>query len=526
MVIVLLADGFEEIEALTPVDVLRRVGLDVKTVGMNGKIVCGSHSIPVICDLLPEEVELSAVSLAIFPGGMPGAENLNSHPFTDKVIDAVTKNGGRLAAICAAPLVFGRRGLLSGKRATCYPGFEGELVGALVEARGVVTDGNITTAKGMGVSLKFAEELVALTLGEERARDISAAVMQETPYEAKEDNLGFHLTAQDEEDIEEISDRADTITKFYEERDISIRVSSIDRGHIITSFGIEADDNTDSEKIYSLAAELKDVIKRNVRFYKSGERVVMIEIPHNRCEKVYLKNTVSSFEFVNAPSATTVAMGMDCARNPVFADVKRGSGMIVGGDSAYSRISFLHNIIISICEKASPKEVKFAIIGEDFSAYHALPHLYGEVACDCDSAKALLKKIATEKTENNPGTALFVVCDLDRIYCDAKEYIDDILKNGGERGIYVIFSMGRECNISADTLSEIKCRACFRTSDEELSKKIIGTADAEKLIHGSDMLLRIMNAKTPIRLTSPEVTPEELCGFISEYSEKYSSYKN
>ena len=109
MVIVLLADGFEEIEALTPVDILRRVGLDVKTVGMNGKIVCGSHSIPVICDLLPEEVELSAVSLAIFPGGMPGAENLSSHPFTDKVIDAVTKNGGRLAAICAAPLVFGRR---------------------------------------------------------------------------------------------------------------------------------------------------------------------------------------------------------------------------------------------------------------------------------------------------------------------------------------------------------------------------------------------------------------------------------
>ena len=162
MVIVLLADGFEEIEALTPVDVLRRVGLDVKTVGMNGKIVCGSHSIPVICDLVPEEVELSAVSLAIFPGGMPGAENLNAHPFTDKVINAVTQNGGRLAAICAAPLVFGRRGLLMGKRATCYPGFEGELVGALLEDGGVVTDGNITTAKGMGVSLKFAEELVAL----------------------------------------------------------------------------------------------------------------------------------------------------------------------------------------------------------------------------------------------------------------------------------------------------------------------------------------------------------------------------
>ncbi|MBQ8320851.1 MAG: DJ-1/PfpI family protein [Clostridia bacterium] len=526
MVIVLLADGFEEIEALTPVDMLRRAGLDVKTVGMNGKIVCGSHRIPVICDLLPEEVELSAVSLAIFPGGMPGAENLNSHPFTDKVIDAVTKNGGRLAAICAAPLILGRRGLLSGKCATCYPGFEGELTGAVISDESVVTDGNITTAKGMGVSLKFAEELIMLTLGEDKARELSVAVMQEVPYEAKKDNLGFHLTAKDEEDIEEISERADAITHFYEERGISIRVCSIDRGHIVTAFGIEADDNTDAERIYSLAGELEDIIKRKVRFYKSIENTVMIEIPHNRCEKVYLKDAVSSFEFVNAPSATTVAMGMDTSRNPVFADAKRASGMLVGGDSASSRISFLHNIIISICKKASPDEANFAIVGKELEAYCTLPHLYGKVARNADSEKALLKKIVAEKMSDKPGTVLFVVCDLDMICAEAREYVDYILKNGKEHGIYVLASVGRECSISADALSEIKCRACFRTSDAELSKKVIGTDDASKLVYGSDMLLRIMNAKTPIRLTTPEVTPEELCGFISEYAKKYASYEN
>lgn len=162
MVVILLADGFEEIEALTPVDMLRRSGIEVKTVGLNGKIVVGSHGIAVVADILPNEVELDKVELAIFPGGMPGSLNLDKHPFTDKVIAAVLEKGGRLAAICAAPLVLGRRGLLSGRSATCFPGFEGELIGANVTGEEFVTDGNITTGRGMDVSLPFAKELVSL----------------------------------------------------------------------------------------------------------------------------------------------------------------------------------------------------------------------------------------------------------------------------------------------------------------------------------------------------------------------------
>ncbi len=178
MIIVLLADGFEEVEALTPVDILRRAGLDVKTVGMNGKIVCGSHKIPVICDLEPSEVNKEEVSLVIFPGGMPGSLNLDAHPFTDEIISSVNENGGRLAAICAAPLVLGRRGLLKGKRATCYPGFENELLEAVTVTGAVVTDGNITTSRGMGTALAFAKELVSLILGKAKADEISAAIME------------------------------------------------------------------------------------------------------------------------------------------------------------------------------------------------------------------------------------------------------------------------------------------------------------------------------------------------------------
>ena len=178
MIAILLADGFEEIEALTPLDVLRRAGLDVRTVAIGSKIAVGSHGIPVICDIEADEVNENELSMVIFPGGMPGSLNLDASPYADKFINAALKNGGRIAAICAAPLVLGRRGLLEGKEAICYPGFEEELRGAKISEKSVVTDANITTAKGMGVALPFALELVRLICGENKANEISKSVME------------------------------------------------------------------------------------------------------------------------------------------------------------------------------------------------------------------------------------------------------------------------------------------------------------------------------------------------------------
>ena len=178
MIAVLLADGFEEIEALTPLDMLRRAGLEVLTVGITSKIVVGSHGISVICDKLPEEVDLDMISTVILPGGMPGSLNLDASPFTDAILESVNARGGRIAAICAAPLLLGRRGLLEGRRATCYPGFEGELAGATVTDESVVTDGNITTARGMGVALEFSKELISLLVTKEKAEELSSAIME------------------------------------------------------------------------------------------------------------------------------------------------------------------------------------------------------------------------------------------------------------------------------------------------------------------------------------------------------------
>ena len=177
-VALLLANGFEEIEALTPLDVLRRAGVTVDTIGIGTKTVMGAHSIPVIADITDNEANADDYDAVIFPGGMPGATNLDSAEFTDRIIAAVTAKGGRLAAICAAPLVLGRRGLLNGKEATCYPGFEDELIGAKISPLGVVTDGMITTAKGMGVALAFAKELTALLVSPEISNKISVAIME------------------------------------------------------------------------------------------------------------------------------------------------------------------------------------------------------------------------------------------------------------------------------------------------------------------------------------------------------------
>ena len=180
MIAILLADGFEEIEALTPLDMLRRANLDVKTVSISDvKTVVGAHKIPVIADMTKDELDLSQLDYVIFPGGMPGAKNLDESEFTDKVIEAVTKNNGGLAAICAAPMILGKRGILNGKKAACYPGFEDTLLGAEISYMPAVRDGNIITARGMGAALDFAEEIISAISGKELSEKISRAIIRE-----------------------------------------------------------------------------------------------------------------------------------------------------------------------------------------------------------------------------------------------------------------------------------------------------------------------------------------------------------
>ena len=179
MVYMFLAQGFEEVEALAPLDLLRRAGVEIKTVGIGSKTVVGSHSIPVVADMVAEEFSDKAPEMIILPGGMPGTLNLDASETVHRAIDTAVKNGSHIAAICAAPMILGKLGLLNGKEAICYPGFEEHLSGATISSETVVNDGLVTTAKGMGVAVEFGLTLVALLKGQKIADDLRASTISE-----------------------------------------------------------------------------------------------------------------------------------------------------------------------------------------------------------------------------------------------------------------------------------------------------------------------------------------------------------
>lgn len=179
MIYVFLADGFEEIEALSPVDVLRRAGVEVKTVGVTGKTVSGSHKIPVTADIEISEATTEALEAVVLPGGIPGTPNLEGSPEVQSFIDYCAENGKYVCAICAAPSILGHKGLLDGRKATAYPTFKNELGKAEVSDDSVVCDGNFITAKGAGVSLKFGAMIASKFVGEQKAMAILASMQCE-----------------------------------------------------------------------------------------------------------------------------------------------------------------------------------------------------------------------------------------------------------------------------------------------------------------------------------------------------------
>lgn len=176
MVYVFLANGFEETEALVTVDLLRRAGLSVQTVGIGGKTVCGSHGISVSADVEDVDFVAKDTKAVVLPGGMPGTRHLEASHLVQDMLKLAVKENCFIAAICAAPSVLGHAGLLSGKRATCYPGFEPELIGATVVPDAAVRDGNIITGKGAGAVFDFSFAIIRALRGEEQATTVKEAI--------------------------------------------------------------------------------------------------------------------------------------------------------------------------------------------------------------------------------------------------------------------------------------------------------------------------------------------------------------
>lgn len=177
MFYIFFADGFEEVEAIATLDVVRRANIEIESVGIGSKNISGSHGITVICDRTIDEISVSdSLEGIILPGGMPGTTNLLNDVTLNNFIDFCNSKNLFICAICAAPMILGRKGLLNGKKAVCFPGFEDELSGAEISDEYVCVDGKIITAKGMGSAVKFGLAIVGEVLGNETAKKLESTL--------------------------------------------------------------------------------------------------------------------------------------------------------------------------------------------------------------------------------------------------------------------------------------------------------------------------------------------------------------
>ena len=176
MVCLFLADAFEIIEAMAPLDMLTRAGIDVKTVGVTGKTVTASCGVPITADITAEEFVFENIEAVILPGGMPGTLNLENSQVVQQAIDKAVAAALPVCAICAAPSVLGHKGLLEGKKVTAFPGFEEALYGAELAEEYVVTDGNFITARGAGVCIEFGLAIVKRLKDEATAEAIRRSI--------------------------------------------------------------------------------------------------------------------------------------------------------------------------------------------------------------------------------------------------------------------------------------------------------------------------------------------------------------
>ncbi len=177
MVYIFLADGFEEMEAVAPIDILRRANIEIKTVGVNNKTITSARNIKVTADILDSEAVFDNLEMIILPGGLMGTNNLKASLIVKKFIQYAFDNGLFIGAICAAPSILGQMGLLNGIEAICYSGFEQKLKGAIISSKKIVADKRIITANAAGSSIEFALLLVEVLKGKEIADKIKKQII-------------------------------------------------------------------------------------------------------------------------------------------------------------------------------------------------------------------------------------------------------------------------------------------------------------------------------------------------------------
>ena len=425
MVIVLLASGFEELEAITPVDILRRNNIDVRTVSVTTeKLITGTHGIQIAADLIASDVPLDSIDMLVLPGGMPGVKNLNATPVTKMFIDATLRNGGRLAAICAAPSIFGKHGMLTNIKATCFPGFENDLINAIVTNERVVTDKVFTTARDFSCATEFANELVRLSdemgikphdenenieesdeannilekffysLDEELifedsdesedddeseeldfdfdftkyipVTDPDELIKELAEEEAEEENLDFTpiITSDDTSIADELNETANIINETLASFRVSAKVTEIHKGPRVSRFVIVPKRGVKANSVTNLYNDIAiSLCREGIRMEAPmpGKAAIAIEVPNRNPEIVRYNDIIESEEYKSAAN-TVVPIGMDVMGTPVFYDVAKFPHALVCGATGMGKSVFMNTVLTSLISKSNPDELKLILI--------------------------------------------------------------------------------------------------------------------------------------------------------------------
>ncbi len=551
MIIVLLADGFEEIEALTPVDMLRRAGQEVKTVGISGKNVTGSHGITVVADAEPAEIDLSAVTLAVFPGGMPGATNLDASPYTDEVIRAVVRNGGRLAAICAAPLVFGRRGLLDGKTATCFEGFEKELRGAIISKRAVVTDGMITTASGMPAAYKFAEELVRLV--EDKKDDKKDEIIELDLQSTKEDEaIAIDPYAK------EIATRIiDTLACFNVKADIKLHAS----GPRFYQFALVPAKGVKVNAVSNLFSDIQlnlGIEGMRMEVPMPGKSAIGIEVPKKCADIVLTKDLWNEPEYSDKP-LTCIPLGKSIGGETVYMDIMKLPHLLIAGATGMGKSVISNTIITSLARKCDPSQLKMILIDPkkvEYTHYSSLPQLLCPVISDIQKAVGALKwaveemerrydllqelevskidsynqKVSEDPSLGSPLAKIVIFIDelsdlMIMARKPAEDYIMSIAQKARAAGIFLVIGTQRP---SVDVLTgvikaNIPSRISCKVASYNDSRTILEAAGAEKLLNNGDALYFAAGYAKPMRVQTAFISDGEIIEAVADSMKKYGA---
>jgi len=546
MIAILLADGFEEIEALLPLDMLRRAGIEVKTASISDSTtVTGAHRIPVIADMTADALFPVELSGLIFPGGMPGAKNIDEWGGTDALIKKTLSAGGRLAAICAAPMILGKRGYLVGRRAVCYPGFEDTLIGAQVLKLPVVTDGYITTARGMGAALDFASELVTLFVSEEKALELSSSIMESKKRrpssaltakvglpdaKARADELISALDT-DMELISEIRDNASVILNFLAEKGYLSELIGVEYATAVIGYVLKPSREIKPVTASRMITELLIALGSESASVSTRDDKIVISVSKRAPRRLFPSDIKSE--------QLEIPLGRRGGGEDISVPVAKLPHILIGGEKEASR-GFLYSALTALIKNSSPDELNVMIIdptGKDFSLFSCFPHVIDPIITDASSAECALK-YAYDEMERRYGVLLenevrtldaynekmresgrdtlprlaIVISNYDKIDNDKNQlYVMVLAQKARAAGIHLIVTSHSEKRYLPGTVkANIPTRLSFRTDDKAGSKRILDEAGAEHLADAGDALYLSVSERIPVRIQAPVITAEEL----------------